>query len=382
MSELQFQGIERVLFGMDSIEGTADLVRPLGKRVLLVTEQTGKDKDSFLRLQSILRAGGIDPVVFDDIRPGIKTSVIETIADIGKAGKIQTVIALGGMRVLSVARVATVLIGSDAGLNEILLGSAPKQLQCAYVEVPNSCRNHFMMKDSCVISDSVSERAKYISLPPGMTKAVVIDPSMSMGLSTKYQLVAIMDTLLASIEGYLSAKKNFLSDIHLIEAIARLRKALTLTFRRSDDLSARRLASEGGLLSALGLATSSQGIGGTLAYMINAAFQVPKSWIAMVLLPHILDMYLEREPERLGRIADALGEDISGVQSEQAAPRAAVAVRRVLAQLELPTRLRDFNLSLTELSGICESAADFPLNQFCGLALSADEVCELVKKAF
>jgi alcohol dehydrogenase class IV len=382
MSELEFQGIERLFFGVDSIERVADVVKPLGKRVLLVTEQSGKDKDSFVRLQSILHNGGLDPVVFDDIRPGIKTSVIETIADIGKAGKIQVVVAMGGMRVLSVARVASVIIGSEIGLSEALRGKLPRQVDCSYVEVPNSCRNHFMMKDSCVISDSVNERARYIPLPSGMTKAVIIDPGLSMGLSSKYQLVAILDTMLASIEGYLSVKRNFLSDIHLIEAMGRLRRALGITMRRPEDIAARQQASEGGVLSAMGLATSSQGIGGTLAYMINAAFQAPKSWIATVLLPHILDMYEEREPVRLARIADALGEDISGLESEKAAPMAARAVRRILAQLELPTRLRDFNLSLSDVSAICAASAEFPLNQHCGLSLSSEEVCELIKKAF
>ncbi len=382
MNELDFQGIQKLRFGVDSVQSLPEIISPLGSRVMLVTEQNGKVRDDFQKIQGLLRASGIDPVIFDDIRPGIKTAAIETIADIGKAGKIQVVLGFGGMRVLSLARVASVLIGSDVGLNEILLGKIPPSVHCSYVEIPNSCRNHFMMKSSCVITDSVSEQALLINLPPNMTKAVIIDPKLSMSLSSKYQLVAILDTLLASIEGFLSAKRNFLSDVHLFEAISLLRRALIQTFRRPDDLAVREMASKGGLFSAMGLSTSGQGIGGTLEYMINSAFQVPKSWIAMVLLPHILDMYLEREPERLAKIADALGEDISGLESAQAAPLAAASIRRVLARLELPTRLRDFNLSLNELQRICERASEFPFNESCGLALSSERICELIKTAY
>lgn len=382
MSELEIHSIQNLRFGVESIHHIVDEVKSLGKRVLLITEQSGKNQDNFHTIQGFLRAGGIDPVVFDDIRPGVKTSVIQTIADIGKAGKIQVVIGLGGMKVLSLARIACVLIGSDTSLSSVLQGHIPETVDCAYMEVPNSCRNHFMMKNSCVISDSVNERAMLIRLPRGMTRSVIIDPNLTTALSKKYQLVAILDTILASIEGYLSRERNFLSDLYMKEAIIKLQKALFQTLRRPDDIDVRKLASEGGLMSGMGLATSSQGIGGTLSYMINAAYQVPKSWISMVLLPHILDMYVEREPYRMGQIADALGEDLSGLESDQAAPLAAASIRRVLAQLELPTRLRDFNLSLDDLTGICDASASFPLNEACGLKLSSAEICELVKKAF
>lgn len=382
MGELELQGIEHLRFGVDSIQHIIDTVKPLGTRVLLVTERSGGDQDNVNRIQGFLRAGGIDPVVFDDIRPGIKTSVIQTIADIGTAGQVQVVVGFGGMRVLSLARAATVLIGSDLGLNDMLRDRQPENVDCSYVEIPNSCRNHFMMKSDVVVSDSVSERARRIRLPFGLTKAVIIDPQLTLGLSMKYQLVAILDTLLASIEGYLSKRRNFLSDIQLLEAMHRLHRSLFQTMRRPDDIQVRVLASQGGLLSGLGLATSSQGIGGTLAYMINAAFKVPKSWIAMVMLPHILDMYVESQPERLARIADALGEDVSDLPSEKAAPMAAAAARRFLARLELPTRLRDFNLSLDELYTVCEASAGFYLNELCGLELSSQDVCSLIKRAF
>lgn len=381
MNELEFPGLPRVIFGGDSIGRIAKLVAPLGKRILLVAEHGDQNRDALLRLQGFLRAASIEPVIFDDITPGARTSLIQTISDIGKAGKIQVVIGFGGMRVLSISRVAAAIIGGKSSLSDMLLGRCSES-QCAYVEVPISCRNHFMLRNECIITDSVSERSRLVRLPEGMTRAVIIDPLLSMSLSAKYQLVALLDTLLAAIEAYMSDKSSFLSDIYSLDAVCRLQRALLQTFRRGDDPGARVIAGEGGLLSAMALSISGQGIGGTLAYMINSAFNVPKSWVAMVLLPHILDQYAVIKSERCAKIADALGEDISGVQSEQAAPMAAVSVRRILSRMDMPTRLRDLNLSLEDLAQIAPAAAAFPLNAHCGLSLDEPQIYNLIKKAF
>ena len=380
MNGLELQGIQNVHFGMDVVNQIGETIPSYGRRVLLVTEYPGTDQNNVKLLQKILNNAGIDPLLFDDIRSGVKASLLENIAEIGRAEKIQVVIGLGGMRVLSLARVATILIGSSTSLADIFRGRLPQTITSSYIEVPGSCRNHFMLKDACVITDSVNERAHFIELPPGLTKAVFIDPQLSLGLSKKYQTAAILDTLVASIEGYLSIKRNFMSDMYCKEAIRRLHKALFQTQQQPDEAQSRIVASEGGLLSCMGLSISSQGIGGTLSYMINAAFQVPKSWTAMVLLPHILDSYEARNEQRLWDIAEALGE--SEMQTEKAASQVAVVIRRFLARLELPTRLRDFNLSLEELYTICDAAAQFPLNANCGLGLDSNSIRELIKKAF
>ena len=382
MSGLELHGIETLYFGVDSVNRIGESVLAYGKRVLLITEYQGSDQTNAKHLLAILKNAGIDPVLFDDIRPGVQIATLESIADIGRAAKIQLVIGLGGMRVLALARIATIMIGSNSDLADIFKGNLPHSLSCCHIEIPSSCRNHFMMQNACIIADSVNNCARFIELPARLTKAVFIDPQLSMNLSEKYQTVAIIDTLTASVEGYLSMKRNFMSDMYLIEAIHQLHKALF--HPRSDEVLNRVMASEGGLCSSMGLATSSQGIGGTLSYIINAVYQVPKSWIAMVLLPHILDMYHEdaKNHARLGRIAEALGEDSSGLQTEEAASHAAIAVRRFLARLELPSRLCDFNLSLEELYGLCDAAAQFPLNAFCGLELDSNAIGELVKRAF
>ena len=376
------QGIQSVYFGTDSINHIGEAVLSHGRRVLLITEYPGTDQSHAKRLVKILGSAGIDPILFDDIRSGVQTSVLDTVTELGKAGKIQVVIGLGGMRVLSVARIATVMIGSTVSTADMFRGKLPQTVNCSYIEVPNSCRNHFMMKNACVIADSVSTRARLVELPPGLTKAAFIDPQLSLELSKKYQTVAVLDTIAASIEGYLSKNRNFLSDTCCLGAIRKLHEALFQTHQQPNEIQNRVLASEGGLLSCMGLSTASQGIGGTLSYMINATFHVPKSWIAMVLLPHILDTYESRNEQRLCDIADAMGENISGLQTTKAISLAAATVRRSLAKLELPSRLRDFDLSLEELYTICDAAADFPLNENCGLELDSSAICELIKKAF
>ena len=60
-----------------------------------------------------------------------------------------------------------------------------------------------------------------------------------------------------------------------------------------------------------------------------------------IFLPHIMEFTCISEPERFRRIAIAMGEDISGLTTRQAANKAIQAVRDLIADVGLPTTLKD-----------------------------------------
>jgi alcohol dehydrogenase len=191
-----------------------------------------------------------------------------------------------------------------------------------------------------------------------------------------------MDTLLGCIEGYLSAKANFLSDTYLTRAIEILGGMIREGIQSVDDIRMRMNASMAGLLMALGLTTSRQGIGAALSYAINARFMAPKSWVATILLPSVLEFALNVRGDRIAQIAKLLGEDVSDATSVEAPVRAIDAVRRIIASLGLPTRLREFDLSLDEMIEVAGAARSFDMMNYLPRVVSTEDIYELIKSAF
>ncbi len=370
MPDMNLSFPTRVIYGMDTFSKLGTVVSDVATRALIVTESAMHVEEYLQAAIHSLEERGIESIVFSDIPPAVSTVAVNEAADLVRVSKPQAVVGLGGMRVLSAARLA-------AHKGKSRTGTAP-----VCIEVPTSCRNHTLFRNEAVITDAESSLPMIVPIPPGVLHTILVDPALTYSLSPRYFAVAVLDTLLASIEGYMSDHANFLSDTYLERAIQLLGDALTLMMRNPEDSMARNKSSEAGLLSAMGLGSTSQGVGGALSSVINSTRKVPKSWVSAVMLPHILELYIKDQPVKLARIAEWLGEDVHGRHPETVAQSAAKAARRIIGTLDLPARLRDLNLSLSELGEISSLAHAQPSSKTLPFRLTTDSLYEVIKSAF
>ena len=144
----------------------------------------------------------------------------------------------------------------------------------------------------------------------------------------------------------------------------------------------RMNASSAGLLLGLGLATSKLGIGSALSYALNSRFMVPKSWVATILLPYVLEFAVNVRGDRIGQIGKLLGEDVGDATSVEAPTRTIEALRRIISSLGLPTRLREFDLTLDEMIEVAGVARSFDMMNYLPRVVSTEDIYELIKSAF
>jgi alcohol dehydrogenase len=333
------------------------------------------------RVVEILKRSGVETMIYDELMPGSPASSVDDIASLARAGKAQVVIGLGGMRVLSLARCVANVAAEKMRMGDLMEGKLPAS-SVPYIEVPSSYRNHLLMRNEAVVTDGLAGRARMVQIVPGTVRATVLETSFTQTLSNKYALAAIMDTLLAAVEGYYSPHSTMFSDTLLLRATRELQSAAVAGIKNPGDGRFRLQAAEAGLLTAMGLAVAGQGIGGGLAYAINARFSLPKSWVAGILLPHVVDFLTPRDVEKAARIAAALDEPVERITAADDAPRAARGVRKLLTHLDLPPRLRDLDVTLDDLSTAAEDAADFALLSNVPGGVSGSDLQQLVAAAF
>lgn len=382
MRNVTLQLPRSVVFGQDVLPQLGPLAGAVGKRGLLVTEGVLHEGQHIERVMEILKRSGLETMVYDELMPGSASSRVDEIASLARASKTQVIIGLGGMRVLSVARcVANIAADSSLKIGDLLEGKQTGG-SLPYIEVPSSFRNHLMMRDEAIMRDSTSSRARMVRTAPGTVHAAVIETQFAQTLSSKYALAAILDTLLASIEGFFSTRSSLYSDTLLERAIRELHGAAMTGVRRPGDGSFRAAAGEAGLLAAMGLSVTGQGLGGALAYGINARFNLPKSWVAAILLPHVIDHLITRNPEKAVLVAATLGESLEGINASTDAPRAARAIRKLVSRLDLPARLRDLDVTLDELSHCAEQVADFEMLGGVPGGAGVNELQRLISAAY
>jgi alcohol dehydrogenase len=381
MSDLILNFPGTVVFGPDVIQRIGQIVSALGSRCFILTESVLRQHGTIDHIEDILDRRSISHLVFDEIGPGATSAGLEKLLSVIRASQSDVIIGVGGMRVLSAARVVAAA-SRDRQLGDVLAGRVTGRSSIAYVEVPASYRNHFMLRDQCVITDATTRHPLIVQLPERTTSAVIVDPNLTLSMSPKYAAAAMLDTMLAAVEGYVSVRSSFLSDTMLIEAITRLGAALRGITETPNDPRYRVMASEAGLLTALALASTSQGVGGALSYAINSVHSVPKSWVATILLPHILDTTVLARPDKLKRVAHALGEEVRELKPADAAYQASAAVRRQIGLLELPGRLREMDLAIDDLVDVAEVAAAMDMSASAPVPHTTSDLYDLIKLAF
>ena len=382
MSDLILRFPRQVVFGTDVINRIGQVVSAFGSRCFIVTESVLRQNGTIDQIEGILSRRAINAIVYDEIGPGATTAGLNELVSVARASQARVVVGVGGMRVLSAARVVSVAAAPNIELGDVLSGRAKPTAPIHYIEVPSSYRNHFMLRNECILTDGVTRQPVLVELPAETTTAVLVDPNLALTMSPKYAAAAMMDTLLAAVEGYISTRSSFYSDTVLYKATELLGSALHGISEAPNDPRHRIQASEAGLLTSLGLAASSQGVGGALAYTINSRYTIPKSWVATVLLPHIIDSSVHARPEKLKNIALALGEEVEDQKPADVAYRASEAVRRMIGRIELPGRLREMDLTIDDLVDVSDTASSLEMSASAPAPHTASDVYDLIKQAF
>jgi alcohol dehydrogenase len=239
-----------------------------------------------------------------------------------------------------------------------------------------------MFVDEYLMIDGRDRTGRVGRTQKGITKAVLIDPKLSLTLPAKYTATTVMDTLLGCVEGLLSSRANFLSDTYLTRAVEILGTLIKGGMQNVDDLHMRMDASSAGLLLAMGLATSKLGIGSALSFALNSRFMVPKSWVSTILLPYVLEFAVNVRGDRIAQIGRLLGEELGDASQGDAPTQTIESVRRIISSLGLPTRLREFDLSLDEMIEVAGVARSFDMMNYFPRVVSTEDIYELIKSAF
>ncbi|HUE75399.1 MAG TPA: iron-containing alcohol dehydrogenase, partial [Chloroflexota bacterium] len=79
-----------------------------------------------------------------------------------------------------------------------------------------------------------------------------------------------------------------------------------------------------------------------------------------LLMPYVLEFSLNGCIERLGSVAEALGEDVSHLSPRAAAERGIASVRQILEDIGTFKPLREFGATASDLAKVAEEYNDHP----------------------
>lgn len=382
MADFNFKISPNIVLGSYTATRLGEYAAEFGTKFMVILDPILKESGTSQKILKSLQDRGLDAFTFDEIPVAADTEIIETALTLARQAHIHAVIAAGGGKTINVAKAVCTLFDEKKAIYEFADGEIPTAKPLPLICVPTTIRDNFIFTEKTPIIDARSSKMKLLKNPNALCRLAVWDPNLTASLTEKQIAAMSLETLCLGVEAYLSPKATFFSDMLIEKAVQLISYAMdgaqTLTVTTPQEL----LLAQGGCMISLGSATSSIGPATLLAMTINSRYKISRSLTSTILFPYVIEDGSKYRSDKLARLAKLLNAAPEDAADIEAAEAFAEYIRRHIAKMNIPARLKELSLSVEQLSRAAEDAGELDLINALPRSMSSDDLFELIKQAY
>jgi len=349
--------------GVRAVENVATLARGLSTKKALIVTDTGVVSAGLLEpVKASLQKGEIEFAIFDKCQPDAPLNVIEDCAKTTKEGAYDLLIALGGGSILDTTKVTSVLAVTDEDVRSLLGMDKVKKVGLPKILIPTTAGSGSEWSGAAVVADNIDGHKKVLYSRYAYATAVIIDPLMTLNLPSRITGDTGMDALSHSIEAYTTWKANIVSDMYAEKTIQLVAENLRVAYAKGPKHTEVRYKLA--IAAALGMQavmSSASGIVHSMNYPIGIKAHVTHGTAIALMLPHVMEYNLPGNPAKYAKIAQLMGENITGLSEMDAARKSVEAVRKLSRDVGMPQKLREVNIKKEDIPGFVDFLFEFQL---------------------
>lgn len=326
----------RIAFGDGVLSELAETLAALGARASLVVveEPVAAHPSVVSALAAAERAGArLDRAVKG---PGEPTfALADELAERVRDRRLDAVVGIGGGSALDVAKAARIAADQGGDIAEYASGTrVPQSPSIGLVLCPTTAGTGSEISGASVLTDTAADRKLGFGHPNMRAQHALVDPVLTHGLPAAPTAHSGVDALAQAIGACTVRNSTPLSVAFGLEACHHVAHSLREVVTNGSDAQARSRMACASLTAGLAMNLSDCAADHALAQALGSVAHLPHGLTVGLVLAETLELSRSDCPERLERVADALGEPPDGPSDGSRAVR---AVRRVLADVGFPT---------------------------------------------
>jgi alcohol dehydrogenase len=165
-----------------------------------------------------------------------------------------------------------------------------------------------------------------------------------------------MDALTHAIEAYLTKGAYCLTDALALESIRLIAGSLRNAVKNGNDIEARTQMAYGSFIAGMSFSNCGLGVVHSLAHQLGGIYNLPHGVCNAVLLPRVLRFNAPACGEKLRDIAEAMGVNTDGMNTQQANEAAIAAVEKLSEDVGIPEGLTELGVREDKISVMAELA--------------------------
>ena len=377
LNNFTFNTTSGIRFGSGaSVSSSQEISKILGSNILFITDKDLMSLKLTEPTLNQLKKFSSKVEIFEDVEadPSLKT-LLKSI-EIGKKMNATGVIGFGGGSSMDVAKLTSLILGSNENIEEAWGGSNAKGPRLPLVLVPTTAGTGSEVTPISIITVGEEEK-KGVSSPIILPDVAILDPDLTLGLPAHTTAATGIDAMVHAIEGYASANKNNnpISKMLSVEALKLLGGSIEKAVFDGSNLEARGNMLIGAMLAGKSFANSPVAAVHALAYPIGGTFHVSHGLSNSLVLPYVLrfNSVDNKATKDYAELAPFVFPDINTNQGSQAVCSEFIDRMESLSKkLGLPQKLREVNIP----KEACEKMAKDAMKQTRLLVNNPREVTE------
>lgn len=330
--------------GEGSIEKLRDIIRTeRAKSILVFTDKGIRRFGLSSGIEKICTEEGALKIV-DDLTAEPAVSDIERVLREVEGDRPDLIVGLGGGSVMDAAKLASILIGADYTLRDLLMDATIAKKQVKSVMVPTTCGTGSEATCNAIVAIPEEASKKGIVNNCMISDYVILDVQMIAKLPPKIIAATGVDALAHCVECYTSKKATMLSDTYAKEGARKIFHNIRRAFSVADDLAAKQEMLLGAYYGGIAITGSGTTAVHALSYPLGGKYHIAHGVSNAILFAHVMEFNKDACAERLAELCDAAFPELAEKSTAAKADRIIAEIAAIVCDTEIPTSLEEFGV--------------------------------------
>lgn len=373
----------RNVFGEGAVKESGELLKSLkAKKAMIVTDAFLAKTDMAPMLQDILRESDIASVVFSGAEPNPTDKNVEDGVSFYQKHDCDSLISLGGGSSHDCAKGIGLIVSNGGKIADYEGVDKSENEMVPLMAINTTAGTASEITRFCIITDT-ARKVKMAIVDWKVTPKIAInDPVLMKGMPVGLTAATGMDALTHAIEAYVSTAANVLTDSAALMAVKMIYQYLPKAVANGDYMKARDKMAFAQYLAGIAFNNASLGYVHAMAHQLGGYYNLPHGVCNAILLPYVEEFNLIGNLNRFRDLAETMGENITGLSTDDAAVKAIQAIRRMSKQLGIPANLKVLGVKPEDFEIMAENA----MKDVCSLTnprkATKEQIIEIYRQAY
>ena len=342
-----------VVFGRGCLDELPDQVRRIADGpVLIVTDKGLVEAGVVERVTHELARADINVEVWDEVQPEPPTTSVDACAEAIRQANPTVVLGVGGGSAMDTSQIAA-CVATNGGMAEDWIGvEVLREPGVPTISVPTTAGTASEVTGNAVVVLPDRSNKMTVVSPFIYPRTALIDPSLTDSVPSHITAATGMDTFCHAAESFIAGRATQHTRQPAADALRRTLEFLPRAVADGTDREARDQMAYACLQAGFSLANAGVILVHGLAHAIGARARIPHGVANTVCLLPVMRLTAERNPTLLADLAAPLGVPAEITEAPERAQAAVAVMERLVAQVGLPTQLREVGVQRSWLPDV------------------------------